>query len=84
MKYIAFALFVMLASLSFYTPQQEDKPKEKWKEITCPECKGTGIVKADTGTRVIFGLMTFGLGAMCTTTDCDMCEGTGIVKQREL
>ncbi len=83
MKYIAFILIFALVSLTFRTLQQERKePDAQWKEIICPECKGTGIVKMSTSTKIAFGVLTLGCGFMCETTECDMCNGSGVVKQR--
>lgn len=73
---------MLISSFVFCTPERDKKKEICYEEIICPECKGTGVVKADAGTRVVFGLMTFGLGAMCTTTDCDMCQGTGTILKR--
>lgn len=54
----------------------------KYVEVECPECHGIGQVKADAGDRVMLGLVTFGLGAMVDTKQCDMCHGDGVVRKR--
>lgn len=52
MKYVAFVLSFAFVSLTFCTPPQEEpKPKAQWKEIICPECKGTGFVKMSTTSK---------------------------------
>jgi len=85
MKYVIFVLLFVLVSLTFCTPPQEEpKPKAQWKEIICPECKGTGVVKMSTTSKIAFGVLTLGCGFMCETTECDMCNGTGTVKKRVL
>lgn len=49
-------------------PSTTERPK--WKEIECPECHGTGKVKASAGDRIALGLITFGMGAMVDTKQC--------------
>lgn len=54
----------------------------KYIEAECPECHGIGKVKASTGDRIALGLVTFGMGAMVDTKQCNMCRGSGIVRKR--
>lgn len=84
MKYVAFILVLVLISMTFCTPQESKQPKIQWKEIICPECKGTGVVKMSTTRKIAFGVLTLGCGFMCETTECDMCQGAGTVMQRVL
>ena len=58
--------------------------KIEYIEKYCPNCNGTGKVKMDAGSRVVLGILTFGCGALCETSTCEMCDGTGVIKVRKL
>ena len=60
----------------------KENSKFKWEEVICPKCDGTGTVEMDAGDRVVLGLVTFGLGAMCNEEQCEKCKGTGLIKKR--
>ena len=55
-----------------------------YKEELCPECNGSGKIKASTGTKIFLGIITFGPGVMVETVQCDYCQGTGVIKIKDL
>lgn len=59
-------------------------PEIEYIEKYCPNCNGVGTVKASVGTRIALGIITFGPGALCETSTCEMCRGTGVIKVRKL
>lgn len=75
---LVIAALILLVSCE---PSKRENPP-KYREIICPKCNGIGKVQADAGDRVVLGLITFGMGAMIDTKQCDMCNGSGTVRQR--
>lgn len=87
MKYLITFFCVLVFMFAFCTPQASNKSKgekQYWVEEICPECKGTGKVKASMATRVYLGIISFGPGAMIQTEDCGFCNGSGTIKKRIL
>lgn len=77
-------IVIFLLSLIFLASCDNTTKDIEYEEIYCPKCDGVGMVKADAGTRIVMGIMTFGSGALIETTECDICNGTGIVKRKKL
>lgn len=86
MKKLIVLLFIMIIVGCQYpecnhNQNYNSEPTITYEYVECPECKGVGEVKMDTGSRIALGIITFGPGALCTTTECDFCRGKGVIKK---
>lgn len=82
--FILFVYFMFISCDGEHKNASYNTYDDIYEEIYCPECNGIGEVKMTTSDKVVYGILSFGPGALCDTKQCEMCKGTGIVKRRKL
>lgn len=73
------ALITSCLFITSCTAPSYEHPKREFVEEYCPECNGTGKVKASTGYKAAIAIPTLGHSFLIDEIECGKCGGDGII-----